>query len=81
MTNKNSKIAEKLAASVAKITRVQPNFNTKGGTSDARFLAEFGVSVVEFGVRNESIHAANERVSVAEVQALSEIFEDLLMNF
>ncbi len=81
LTNKNSKIAEKLAASVAKIARVQPEFNTKGGTSDARFLAEFGVNVVEFGVRNESIHAVNERVSVAEVEFLSEIFGDLLRNF
>ena len=81
LTDKTSKIAQKLAASVAKITGITPQLNTKGGTSDARFFAEFGVSVVEFGVKNESIHAANECVSVADFEKLCLVFRDLIEGF
>lgn len=80
-TGKNSKIVQKLSASIEAITAVVPELNTKGGTSDARFFAEFGVSVAEFGVRNESIHAANERVSVAEYEKLCLVFKHLIENF
>ena len=81
LTDKTSKIAQKLAASVAKITGITPQLNTKGGTSDARFFAEFGVSVVEFGVKNDTIHAANECVSVADFEKLCLVFRDLIEGF
>ncbi|TQR56930.1 succinyl-diaminopimelate desuccinylase [Campylobacter troglodytis] len=81
LTDKNSKIATKLFQSVSKITDLSPNLNTKGGTSDARFFAEFGVSVVEFGVKNESMHAINERVSIADFEKLCLVFRDLIENF
>ena len=58
-----------------------PELNTKGGTSDARYLSEFGVKVVEFGVINDRIHAINERVSIDEVEKLYRIFIDLIENF
>lgn len=33
--------------SVQKITHEVPELNTKGGTSDARYFAKYGVKVVE----------------------------------
>ncbi|TQR33104.1 succinyl-diaminopimelate desuccinylase [Campylobacter sp. MIT 99-7217] len=81
LTDKNSKIVQKLMQSIAKITSKTPELNTKGGTSDARFFAEFGVSVAEFGVCNDTIHAVNERVSLDEVQGLYEVFKDFIENF
>ncbi|MBR8465545.1 succinyl-diaminopimelate desuccinylase [Campylobacter sp. faydin G-140] len=81
LTDKHSKIVQKMAQSVENITSIKPELNTKGGTSDARYLAEFGVKVVEFGVINDRIHAVNERTSVAEVEQLYAIFRDLIENF
>ena len=68
-------------ASVEKLTGVRPVLNTKGGTSDARHFAEFGVDAIEFGVINDRIHAKNERVSISEINKLYEIFKDLIEKF
>ncbi|EHQ5392918.1 succinyl-diaminopimelate desuccinylase [Campylobacter upsaliensis] len=81
LTDSNSKIVQKLNQSVQKISKVVPELNTKGGTSDARFFAEFGVNVAEFGVRNDTIHAVNERVSVEDFEKLCLVFKDLVENF
>ncbi|MCD8213365.1 MAG: succinyl-diaminopimelate desuccinylase [Campylobacter sp.] len=81
LTDKNSKIVKSMQSSVEKISGVKPELNTKGGTSDARYLAEFGVKVVEFGVINDRIHAINERVSAGEIENLYKIFTDLIKNF
>ncbi|HEC1873605.1 TPA: succinyl-diaminopimelate desuccinylase [Campylobacter jejuni] len=81
LTKSDNKIVQKINQSVQKITSQVPKFNTKGGTSDARFLAEFGVSVCEFGVCNDTIHAVNERVSVEEFEKLCLIYKDFVENF
>lgn len=81
LTNINSKIVQILNQSVQKITQVVPELNTKGGTSDARYFAEFGIDVVEFGVCNDTIHAIDERVSIEELEKLYLVFKDLIENF
>lgn len=81
ITNKNSKVVSSLINSTQKITKISPTLSTKGGTSDARFLAQFGVDTIELGVRNNTIHAVNERVEFKEVQSLYEVFLDLIENF
>ncbi|MCX2683150.1 succinyl-diaminopimelate desuccinylase [Campylobacter sp. MIT 21-1685] len=81
LTNTNTKIVQKLNESVQKFTKIIPELNTKGGTSDARFFAEFGIQVAEFGVCNESIHAANEKVNLQDFDTLCLIFKDLIENF
>lgn len=81
LTSAKSQIAQKLQESVWQITRTKSEFNAAGGTSDARFFAEFGVDVVEFGVRNESIHAANERVAKSDFEGLCAVFRHLVESF
>lgn len=81
LTDAQNKIVQKLNESVQKITSIVPELNTKGGTSDARYFAEFGVKVAEFGVCNDTIHAVNERVSVEEFEKLCLVFKDLIENF
>jgi succinyl-diaminopimelate desuccinylase len=67
--------------SIRKITGIETKLSTAGGTSDARFMGAFGIDVVEFGVINDTIHAPNERTSIAEVEALYHVFRDLVMHF
>lgn len=81
LTSVDNKIVQKMNESVQKITQVVPEFNTKGGTSDARYFAKFGIKVVEFGVCNDRIHAIDERVSVEEFEKLCLVFRDLVENF
>jgi succinyl-diaminopimelate desuccinylase len=55
-----------------------PEMSTTGGTSDGRFIAPTGAQVVELGVINASIHKVNECVRVADVAALSGMYERVM---
>jgi len=81
MTDVNTHIVRTLDASIEKVTGVKPKHSTAGGTSDARFIAPYGIDVVEFGVRNDTIHAPNERTTKEEVQKLYEVFRELISRF
>ncbi|WP_457597706.1 succinyl-diaminopimelate desuccinylase [Hydrogenimonas sp.] len=81
MTDKDSRIVVALTEAIREVTGVKTKYSTAGGTSDARFLAEFGVDVVEFGVRNDTIHAPNERTTPEEVKGLKRVFDRVIANF
>lgn len=81
MTDKESKIVRSLTAAIEEVTGVRTRYSTAGGTSDARFLAEFGVDVVEFGVINDTIHAPNERTTADEVKNLKRVFDRVIAAF
>jgi len=81
MTDKASKIVKAITAAIKNVTGIDTKYSTAGGTSDARFLAEFGVDVVEFGVRNDTIHAPNERTTPEEVEGLKRVFDEVIKLF
>lgn len=81
VTDSNTHIVRSLDKAIETITGVTPKHSTAGGTSDARFIAPCGVNVVEFGVRNDTIHAPNERTSKEEVQKLYEVFRELIDTY
>ena len=81
MTDKNSKIVKVITSAIKDITGIDTKYSTAGGTSDARFLAEYGVDVVEFGVINDTIHAPNERTTSKEVEDLKAVFDEVIKNF
>jgi succinyl-diaminopimelate desuccinylase len=56
---------------------VEPDENTGGGTSDARFIAPMGAQVIEMGPVNASIHKVDERVSLDELERLPAIFREI----
>jgi len=78
LTNPNSKVVNVLDNSIKKITNITPKHSTAGGTSDARFFADYNIDVVEFGVKNDTIHAPNERTSIDEVIKLAKIFKNTI---
>lgn len=77
-TNPDTKIVQKIDQAILDVTKVQTKHSTAGGTSDARFIASYGVPVVEFGVKNDTIHSVNERTSIAEVEGLYRVFFRLI---
>jgi succinyl-diaminopimelate desuccinylase len=66
--------------SVREVTGRTPELFTGGGTSDGRFLAPLGAQVVEIGPVNASIHQVNECVRIADLDALSQVYERVLMR-
>ena len=49
---------------------ISPELSTSGGTSDGRFIAPYGVEVIELGPVNATIHQVNECVSLNDLHQL-----------
>lgn len=81
MTDSDSAIVHSITDSIERVCGIRPKHSTAGGTSDARYIAEFGIDVVEFGVKNDTIHKVNERTTKNEVELLYKSFADLIANF
>ncbi len=81
LTNKDSRVVKVLRNSIESVSGETANYSTDGGTSDARFFAKYGVDVVEFGVKNDTIHAPNECTTKEEVKKLKEIFSNVIEAF
>lgn len=77
-SGKTKQAIELLQNIIQKTTGLMPSLSTSGGTSDARFIAQHGVGVFEFGPSNETIHAPNERVLVEDVEKLEQIFTEFI---
>jgi len=61
-------------AAVREATGLDPELSTSGGTSDGRFIAPYGIDVVELGPINATIHKVNEVVSIADLTRLEHIY-------
>ncbi|MDD3444691.1 MAG: succinyl-diaminopimelate desuccinylase [Zavarzinia sp.] len=61
-------------------TGLKPELSTSGGTSDARFIARY-CPVMEFGLVGETMHKADEKVRVEDVERLTRIYHDILRRF
>ncbi len=81
ITDAATPIVRTLSDSIEEICGITPKNSTAGGTSDARFVAAYGIDVIEFGVINDTIHAPNERTSIEEVENLYFVFTKLIDNF
>ena len=66
-----------LCGAVEAATGVAPRLDTGGGTSDARFIARH-CPVAEFGLVGATMHRSDERVPVAELRQLSEVYRQIL---
>ena len=67
-------LLQAVSDSIEAATGNAPGISTGGGTSDGRFIAPTGAQVVEVGHVNETIHQINERVAIADVPVLTQIY-------
>jgi succinyl-diaminopimelate desuccinylase len=81
VTDSATTIVKTLSHVIREVCGITPKNSTAGGTSDARFVAAYGIDVIEFGVINDTIHAPNERTSIDEVENLYAVFTKLIHNF
>ena len=69
-----------IAHAVEKHAGRQPEMSTTGGTSDARFIKNY-CPVAEFGLISQTMHKTDERVPVADINALANIYESILEGY
>ena len=66
---------------IKKVTNVDAQLSTSGGTSDGRFIAPIlNTQVVELGPLNATIHQVDECVSTKDLDSLSDIYYHILKN-
>jgi len=70
-------VTDILTESIKRVTGSAPELNTTGGTSDARFI-HLHCPVAEFGMVGQTMHKVDERVSLADIKALTEIYRAAL---
>ena len=73
-------LADRVAEAIRRVTGIEPRFGTGGGTSDARFIKAL-CPVVEFGLVGLFMHKIDEKVPLAELALLSEIYRNFLEIF
>ncbi|UXN73917.1 succinyl-diaminopimelate desuccinylase [Devosia sp. A8/3-2] len=71
---------ETLSATIESITGRRPELSTGGGTSDARFIAQYG-PVVECGLVGPSMHKADEHIALDDLTGLTEIYRAFMTRF
>ncbi len=69
-----------LKDAVKSVTGRTPQLTTGGGTSDARFIKDH-CPVIEFGLINATIHQVDEHTSVADLEALTDIYARFISNY
>ena len=69
-----------LIETIARLTGVPPELSTAGGTSDARFIAEY-CPVVECGLPGPTMHKVDEHVRVADLEALTALYARFIADY
>ncbi|HEX7080857.1 MAG TPA: succinyl-diaminopimelate desuccinylase [Gammaproteobacteria bacterium] len=71
---KEGRLTETVRQAVAEERGFEPALSTSGGTSDGRFIAPYGIDVVELGPVNATIHKVDEHVAVEDLLRLERIY-------
>ena len=58
----------------------EPALSTSGGTSDARFIKDY-CPVVEFGLVGKTMHMVDERVALADLETLTQIYQRFIEDW
>ena len=66
--------------SIKQVTDLDAKLSTAGGTSDGRFIAPMGTQVIELGPTNATIHKVDENTNIADLGALTHIYQLLLQK-
>ncbi len=72
-------LSEAICNAVREVTGLTPELSTSGGTSDARFIKD-ACPVAEFGLVGQTMHKADERVALADLEALTRIYHHVLRH-
>jgi succinyl-diaminopimelate desuccinylase len=72
------RLVEVVIDAVRHTTGVTPELSCTGGTSDGRFIKDVCRELVELGPVNATIHQVDERVSIDDLERLSDVYRSVL---
>jgi succinyl-diaminopimelate desuccinylase len=67
-------------SAIEEVTGRKPELSTSGGTSDARFISSY-CPVIEFGLVGQTMHQVDERVPVADLEKLTQVYRGILTRY
>ena len=73
-------LVDAAVSAIKNCTGRDTELSTAGGTSDGRFIAPTGAQVLELGPVNATIHQVDECVSADDLNTLSEIYTNILVQ-
>lgn len=71
---------EALIETIARRTGVPPELSTGGGTSDARFIADY-CPVVECGLPGQTMHKVDEHIRLTDLEELTALYAAFLKDY
>lgn len=77
---RDEKLIDTLSQAIEHVCGVKPELSTGGGTSDARFIKDY-CPVVEFGLVGQTMHQIDERVPLADLETLTQIYLEFLERY
>ena len=77
---KDNRLIGALSSAVENILDTRPELSTGGGTSDARFIKDV-CPVVEFGLVGQTMHQIDERVDLADLDTLTDIYANFVETY
>lgn len=69
-----------LIETIARRTGIPPELSTGGGTSDARFIAEY-CPVVEFGLVGPTMHKVDEHIRLSDLEELVSLYAQFIADY
>lgn len=73
-------LVDNMLEAVKAVTGRTASLTTNGGTSDARFIYRY-CPVIELGLVNDTVHQVDERVSVADILALTKVYRHFIERY
>jgi succinyl-diaminopimelate desuccinylase len=77
---KKTNLLNIIQSALKKINNTEAVVDNGGGTSDGRWVAPTGAEVIELGPRNKTIHQIDEKISIKDLELLTEIYHQILVE-
>ncbi len=75
---RGGRLIEATQAAIQKVCGIDTELSTGGGTSDGRFIAPYGVEVLELGPENSTIHKVDEVLKLSSLKKLESCYFEIL---
>ncbi len=75
---RSGELLDAATQAIESVSKQRPELSTGGGTSDGRFIAPTGAELIELGPPGATLHKANERVAIRELESLADIYLELM---
>ena len=77
---KKTELLSIIQTALKKINGKEAIIDNGGGTSDGRWVSPSGSEVIELGPRNQTIHKIDEKISLADLALLQDIYQQILVE-